>query len=272
MACRGFFECLLKFINILLTLLGLTMVGYGIYLFVEYKNAASDIPPSDPEFIQLGRPMMMAVSLGANAFDNLPKAWFIYLLIGVGAVLVLISCCGCIATATRIGCCLACYSVLIILLILVELGCAAFIFFKDDWEDVIPTDKTGNFEILYDFLEDNWDIIKWVALAIVVLQAFVFLLALAARASNKPAEHDSDEEYIAQGQQIRQPLVTPATGVPVAGALDSRPSRNDAWSQRMRDKYGLDTSEFSYSPSQANRNQQNGTQATEEKKTCCTIL
>ncbi|GAA0158023.1 scaffold/adaptor protein [Lithospermum erythrorhizon] len=267
MSCRGCFEFFLKLLNFLLTL-----VGYGIYLFVEYKNAApSDEPPSGPEFVQLGRPMMMAVTLGANAFDNLPKAWFIYLYIGVGAVLVLISCCGCISTATRNGCCLTCYSVLVILLILVELGCAAFIFFKKDWEDVIPTDKTGNFEMISDFLEDNWDIIKWVALGIVVLQAFVFLLALAAKASNSPAEHDSDDEYITPGQQIRQPLITPTTGVPVSGALDSRPSRNDAWSQRMREKYGLDTSEFTYNSSQSNRNQQNDAQPTEEKS-CCTIM
>ncbi|KAG9155811.1 hypothetical protein Leryth_004059 [Lithospermum erythrorhizon] len=290
MSCRGCFEFFLKLLNFLLTLVGLAMVGYGIYLFVEYKNAApSDEPPSGPEFVQLGRPMMMAVTLGANAFDNLPKAWFIYLFIGVGAVLVLISCCGCISTATRNGCCLTCYSVLVILLILVELGCAAFIFFKKDWEDVsvsyrkrfflisiaaaisIPTDKTGNFEMISDFLEDNWDIIKWVALGIVVLQAFVFLLALAAKASNSPAEHDSDDEYITPGQQIRQPLITPTTGVPVSGALDSRPSRNDAWSQRMREKYGLDTSEFTYNSSQSNRNQQNDPQPTEEKS-CCTIM
>ncbi|KAG9158002.1 hypothetical protein Leryth_000172 [Lithospermum erythrorhizon] len=219
MACRGYFECLLKLMNFLLTLIGLAIVGYGIYLFIEYKNSASHEPPSGPEFIQLGRPMMMAVPLGANTFDNLPKAWFIYLFIGVGALLTLISCCGSIATATHNGCCLTCYSVLVILLVLVELGCAAFIFFKEDWEDVIPTDKTGNFEMINDFLEDHWDIIKWVALGIVVLQAFVFLLALAARPANRPAERDSDDDYIAPGQ-IRQPLITPASGVAVS-ALDS---------------------------------------------------
>ena len=66
------------------------------------------------------------------------------------------------------------------------------------------------------------------------------MLALLVRAANKPVEYDSDDELIAPRQQIRQPLINrqpaPATGVPVAGTLDQRPSRNDAWSTRMREK------------------------------------
>lgn len=72
-------------------------------------------------------------------------------------------------------------------------------------------------------------------------QAVLFLLALVVRAMNKPVEYDSDDEIIAIGRSptIRQPLIhaqnVPATGVPVP-TLDQRASRNDAWSQRMREK------------------------------------
>ncbi|KAL3499843.1 hypothetical protein ACH5RR_038936 [Cinchona calisaya] len=279
--CKGFFECLLKLLNFLLTLVALAMVGYGIYLFVEYKNASSSsgddsgVPvPSGEELIQFGRPMLMAVSLGGNIFDNLPKAWFIYLFIAVGVVLFVISCFGCIGTATRNGCCLTCYAVLVILLILVELGIGAFIFFDKNWKEEIPTDRTGAFGMIYDFLEKHWKIFKWVALGVVVLEALVFLLALVVRAANRPVEYDSDDEYISgPRQQIRQPLINrpppvPATGVPVAGTLDPRPSRNDAWSTRMREKYGLDTSEFTYNPSESNRYQQTAAQPTEERSRC----
>lgn len=72
------------------------------------------------------------------------------------------------------------------------------------------------------------------------LQALLFLLALVVRAANRPPEYDSDDELIASRHQIRQPLVNrppvPAAGVPVAGTIDQRPSRNDAWSTRMREK------------------------------------
>ncbi|CAN4127783.1 unnamed protein product [Withania somnifera] len=282
MACKGFWECLLKLLNFLLTLVGLAMVGYGIYLFVEYKNHSSsgdDFPIAPPtsaaEVIEFGRPMLMAVSFAENIFDKLPKPWFIYLFIGIGAILVILSCCGCIGAATRNGCCLSCYSVLIFLLILIELGAAGFIFFDNGWKEEIPTDKTGTFDAIYDFLEDHWKIIKWVALGAVILEALIFLLALIVRAANRPADYDSDDEYIGgPRQQIRQPLIsnrpppTPATGVPVAGTLDNRPSRNDAWSTRMREKYGLDTSEFTYNPSESNRYPQTTVQLQEERKGC----
>nr|DAD18189.1 TPA_asm: hypothetical protein HUJ06_019652 [Nelumbo nucifera] len=245
MACRGCLECLLKLLNFLLTLVGLAMVGYGIYLLVEWKKTSADTDSLSPlsdnhEFVQLGRPMLLVVSLSSNIFDKLPKAWFIYLFIAVGVILFIISCCGCIGAVTRNGCCLTCYSILVILLILVELGCAAFIFFDHSWKDTLPTDKTGDFDMIYEFLEKNWKIAKWVALGAVVLEALLFLLALVVRAANRPADYDSDDEYIAPRSTVRQPLINrqgvPATGVPVACALDQRPSRNDAWSTRMREK------------------------------------
>ncbi|GMN30755.1 hypothetical protein TIFTF001_002945 [Ficus carica] len=279
MACRGCLECLLKLLNFLLTLVGLAMVGYGIYLLVEYARSTDDTTPApvgdDHSLIQLGRPMLMAASLSGNIFDNLPKAWFtkwdsvklsydsrfIYLFIGIGVILFVISCFGCVGAVTRNGCCLSCcicfyfgflllvifgflkstqYLVLVLLLILAELGCAAFIFFDKTWEDEIPTDKTGNFNMIYAFLKEHWKIVRWVALGVVVLEALLFLLTLMVRAANRPVEYDSDEEFISQRQQIRQPLISrqaaPATGVPVAGTLDQRPSRNDAWSTRMREK------------------------------------
>ncbi|PWA76392.1 tetraspanin family protein [Artemisia annua] len=116
------------------------------------------------------------------------------------------------------------------------------------YKEEIPVDKTGDFDMIYRFLEKNWKICRWVALGAVVLQALVFLLACVVRAANSPSDYDSDDEYIAGPRQQRQPLISrqpaPATGIPVTGTLDSRPSRNDAWSTRMREKYGLDTAEF----------------------------
>ncbi|KAJ6962991.1 tobamovirus multiplication protein 2A-like [Populus alba x Populus x berolinensis] len=226
MACKGCLECLLKLLNFLLTLVGLAMIGYGIYLFVEYKRADDNVglvsTPSDGQGLTLlGRPMLIAVSLSESIFDRLPKAWFIYLFIAVG---------------------------------------------------VLPTDKSGDFDMIYKFLKENWNIVKWVALGIVILEALIFLLTLVVRAVNRPVDYDSDDEFIASRQQTRQPLLNrppaPATGVPVTGTLDQRPGRNDAWSTRMREKYGLDTSEFSYNPSEPHRLQPAPAQPTEERSRC----
>lgn len=279
MACRGFFECLLKLLNFVLTVAGLAMVGYGVYLLVEWSKISSGgdedpiSPVSDnPELLTLGRPMLLAVSVSTSFVDQLPKAWFIYLFIGIGVILFIISCCGCVGATTRNGCCLSCYSFLVILLILVELAMAAFIFFDHSWKDVIPADKTGDFEMIYNFLEKNWKIAKWVALGAVILEALAFLLALMIRAMNQPADYDSDDEYLAPRSGVRQPLIN-RQGVPPSGVptLDHRPSRNDAWSQRMREKYALDTSEFTYNPSDPSRFQQ-ATVTSAEERGRCTIL
>ncbi|KAK1324609.1 Tetraspanin-19 [Acorus calamus] len=280
MACRGFWECLLKLLNFLLTLAGLAMIGYGIYLLVEWNNVSPEVgpaaPPSvyGPEVLKLGRPMLVLATLSEGFLDKLPKAWFIYLFIAVGAILFFISCCGRIGTALRNGCCLSCYSALVVILILLEMGCAAFIFFDHSWKDAIPADKTGDFDMIYHFLKENWKIAKWVILGVVILQALAFLLALIVRAANRPAEYDSDDEYIAPRNAVRQPLINrqgiPATGVPVPN-FDQRPSRNDAWSTRMREKYGLDTSEFTYNPSDPSRFQQGDVQPAEERGRCAIL-
>ncbi|XP_074588244.1 tobamovirus multiplication protein 2A-like [Curcuma longa] len=280
MACKGFWECLLKLFNLVLTATGLAMVGYGIYLLVEWNRVASGgdtaLPVSnDLEFSKLGRPMLVAMSLSSSFFDRLLEAWFILLFIGVGIVVFVISCFGCIGAASRNGCCLSFYAFLMFLLIIAELAAAAFIFFDHSWKELIPDDKTGNFNIIYDFLDDNWKIAKWVAIGAIIFEGLLFVLALVVRAANRPTEYDSDDEYIAPRSTIRQPLVNrqgaPATGVPVLGSFDHRPSRNDAWSQRMREKYGLDTSEFTYNPSDPSRYQQATVSQTEEKGRC-TIL
>ncbi|CAA6666989.1 unnamed protein product [Spirodela intermedia] len=276
MACRGFLECILKLVNFLLTVSGLAMVGYGIYLFSLPPEAMSPLS-YNPDILELGRPMLLVISLSESIIDYLPRAWFIFLFIGIGVVLFFISCVGCIGATTRNGCCLSFYSFLLILLILVELGCAALMFFYHDWKDLIPEDKTGDFAMIYNFLKENWKIVKWIALGVVILETLVFILGLTVRSVNLPADYDSEDEYIvAPRSTLRQPLVNrqdiPATGVPVAGGLDQRvPSRNDAWSKRMREKYGLDTSEFTYNPSDSSRFQQAAAQQREERR-CCVIL
>lgn len=77
MACKGCLECLLKLLNFLLAVVGLGMIGYGIYLFVEYKRVTDNSVTFDQSYVSFGRPMLMAVSLSSNVFDNLPKAWYV---------------------------------------------------------------------------------------------------------------------------------------------------------------------------------------------------
>lgn len=35
---------------------------------------------------------------------------------------------------------------------------------------VIPTDKSGDFDMIYGFLRENWSIVRWAALGIVIFE------------------------------------------------------------------------------------------------------
>ncbi|BAF22955.1 tobamovirus multiplication protein 2A [Oryza sativa Japonica Group] len=278
MACRGFFEWVLKLLNLVVMVVGLAMMGYGAYLLVAWLQLLPSPPPLPPapavapggggggEMVRLGRPLLLLLdvsSLPDGTAERLSAAWFIYAFIGVGVILFITSIFGC-AGASRGGCCLSFYSFLIILFILVELAAGGFIFFNHSWKDVIPVDKTGNFDMMYSFLKENWRIAKWVALGAVLFEAVLFTVALIVQSGNQ-ADYDSDDEYIAPRSSTRQPLVNKQpVADPRVPNLDYRPIRNDAWSQRMREKYGVDT----FDP---NRFQQ-ATISPAEQRNRCAIL
>lgn len=68
------------------------------------------------------------------------------------------------------------------------------------------------------------------------VQALLFTVAIIVQ-SGKQADYDSDDEYVGQRSEIRQPLMNQqAAADPRAPNLDYRPIRNDAWSQRMKEK------------------------------------
>jgi len=156
MACRGFFECVLKLLNLVVMAVGLAMVGYGAYLLVMWLQVVPPpapplpLPPSPSpvavaasgELVRLGRPLLLlveAAALSDGTAKRLSSAWFIFAVIGVGVVLFITSIFGC--AGARNGCCLSVYSFLIILFILVELAAGGFIFFNHNWKEVSQLTK-----------------------------------------------------------------------------------------------------------------------------------
>ncbi|XP_077253012.1 tobamovirus multiplication protein 2A-like [Tasmannia lanceolata] len=194
-----FSEFFLKLLNFFLALIGLAMATYGIFLLIRWHQSSlgdSESGSSQTRKIVLGRRFLLAVHLSHSY--HLPEEWFIFLLIAIGAVLFMISCCGCIGAGARHRCCLSCYSACMILLVVVELALAAFIFFDHNWKKKLPTDRTGNFRTMFDFLHREWKYIRWVALGVVVLEAIAFSLALCWLAEKQPSDYIiRDEETVA---------------------------------------------------------------------------
>ena len=74
MTCRGFIQFLLKVINFLFTLVGLAMIGYGIYMFVIWNNSSSSStttsPPPPPPPDEFGLRYQSPPDLPLNQFDR----------------------------------------------------------------------------------------------------------------------------------------------------------------------------------------------------------
>lgn len=67
-----------------MTVSGLAMIGYGVYLLVEWNKIASGGGDEDtvwrsmnydPGLLKLGRPMLVAASMSSSFLDKLPRAW-----------------------------------------------------------------------------------------------------------------------------------------------------------------------------------------------------
>ncbi|KAJ7566850.1 hypothetical protein O6H91_02G121200 [Diphasiastrum complanatum] len=301
MACRGFLQLILKLLNLLLIIVGVIMIVYSLWMLKEWHThpkppsvetassmAVANMPfgsaPSLPNTqieekvpeMRLKRPLLLLTyksSLEDHPF--LPAPWFIYGFLGIGIFVTLIPFLGYIAAETSHGCCLSCYTFFLGIVLLLQAAIAATIFFDHHWEQDIPKDPTGEFEHLKDFVMENFKLCKWVGLGVVVVEALSLLFAMIFQAVVSGARrtgYDSDDDYVAP-RSYRQPLLNrqPTQGANVTATSDSRPPRNDAWSTRLREKYGLNTAQFSYTASEPRMLlQQNGTP--EEKKGCCSIM
>ncbi|CAN6485867.1 unnamed protein product [Victoria cruziana] len=164
----------------------------------------------------------------------------------IGVLLCLITCVGHIAGETINGCCLCFYTFLMTVIILLEAALVGFMLIDKHWEEDLPYDPTGEFHKLRSFIEDNIDICEGVGLFVLAIQALSLLLALILRAmvTRRRGHYECDEDDYLVGADFRQPFL--GAQVTASTSLDSKSNRSDAWSTRMREKYGLNPNEFAY--------------------------
>uniref|UniRef100_A0A0A9EWX0 Tobamovirus multiplication protein 2A n=1 Tax=Arundo donax TaxID=35708 RepID=A0A0A9EWX0_ARUDO len=89
MACRGFFEWVLKLLNLVVMAVGMALVGYGAYLLVMWLQVRPPppLPPSPApaavvlsgDLVRLRRPPLLLVdgSLSDATSERLSSAWCI---------------------------------------------------------------------------------------------------------------------------------------------------------------------------------------------------
>eukprot|EP00245_Coleochaete_scutata_P003594 TRINITY_DN15290_c0_g1_i1.p1 TRINITY_DN15290_c0_g1~~TRINITY_DN15290_c0_g1_i1.p1 ORF type:complete len:289 (-),score=44.58 TRINITY_DN15290_c0_g1_i1:739-1605(-) len=288
MGCRGFLQCLLKLSSFILAMVGVSLVVYSLWMLNEWNHHSH--PPAPPPTVGIyGVPVEKTLSLEAvpllrkegvvESVANdprleLPAPWFIYATLGVGIFTTLVTCVGLLAAETHVACCLSCYTFGLGLLILTQGIVSVGIFLDDSWEKDIPADPTGELEKTKHFVLQNLNICKWVGLGVLIVEVVGLLLALTLRAMQDGSRsgYESDDDYaVTIPPPRRQPLLTQAQS---SSSLPERPTmRNDAWSTRLREKYGVDTNEFTYNPQVGNHRYVQAPQtfaAEQDRK--CTIL
>ncbi|MCO5582012.1 hypothetical protein L7F22_035902 [Adiantum nelumboides] len=180
--CSSCLRGVLKLFNFLLAFVGLALSLFSIWHLCKFFDL----------YDLQERPHPLIFSLQWN----LPDAWFLYFLFGLGLFLCFISLIGHVATETSNGCCLSSYIFFLVLLFILEGAFAAEVCLNKNWEEIIPDDPSGLFDYMKEFVEYNLNFCKWVGLALVIIEVFALLLAFCTRAampSSRFAYYDSDE-------------------------------------------------------------------------------
>lgn len=184
------------------------------------------------------------LGLALRSFE-LPAPWFIYSFMGLGIVLCCVSLIGCIAAEALNGCCLCFYTLLVSVLLLLEAALVAFIAIDHRWEQILPSDPTGELDSLRSFIESNIEMCKWIGIAVVVIQALSLLLSFVLRALASPrrADYDGLDDYDNVEGRTREPLLNHKSSTTSGSAKsDARGGHTGIWSSLVREKYGLNNS------------------------------
>ncbi|KAK8521760.1 hypothetical protein V6N13_021838 [Hibiscus sabdariffa] len=261
------FAFVLKSLNFLQGFFGVSILLYSLWMLDQWNHHVPVSPPplapspesslsvffnSRPEVGARAARVFDDFAVGlVSGLDNgigfnlssfkLPAPWFIYSFMGVGMVLCCVSLIGCIAAESINGCCLCFYTLIKIVLILIEAFLVAFIAIDRRWEKDIPSDPTGELDNLRSFIEDNIDICKWVGISVVIIQALSLLVAVILRSMVSVRRNiDEEDDFENIRGRTREPLLNSQsshTSTSVKG--DGRGTHPDFWSSRIREKYGL---------------------------------
>ncbi|GLT32488.1 hypothetical protein SLA2020_071530 [Shorea laevis] len=184
---------ILNIINSVFTACGIAISLYALYSLVGLKSEA----PQQPLHLHNSlHQLLLAPDASIQLSRKPPRAWFIYFLLTVAASLFVISFFGYVGSVMRSPRCLGFYSVLLVALFLAQVGAVASMFLQPIWDKDLSKDKSSNLQSASHFLKVNWKIIRWLILAVPILEVIAFVLALYLRSVNK------DPQRIVEYQKI----------------------------------------------------------------------
>jgi len=238
MGVHHFVKNLLKFTNAILLVLGLFMGIFSLYLLLQFKKEErareevdSPVPPPPPMTHHLDK-----------------EPWFLYAFGGAGVYIVITAAIGLLGAEHGNRCCLGMYTYQLGLMLLGQGALAIAIFTKNDFVKM-PEDITGNEAKAWKFVHKNLPIVQYFSISVLAVQLLSVLLAIALRQTAKQLQYDSDDEEDYYERHYGSGPRTALLQRDEEG--NGQGGRQDSWSRRMREKYGLDTTSFSYHPNES---------------------
>ncbi|DBA71452.1 TPA: hypothetical protein ACH3X2_14305 [Trebouxia sp. C0005] len=264
----------LQAVNVVLAVTGVTMLGYAAYMYVDYEH----ITFSTDQSLHT-HPRLLDWVIKAHRHGS---PWFIYAFGGAGLFLFLTAISGLYGACYSNRHCLNFYSTMVVVMLLAQCALLVGYFADQSWKKKLPHDDTGEAAKIEKFVEKDLSVIKWVALGAFIIQVLSVLLACwltsVQKAELEAAESEEEDEIWGRRRPLLQEDSQSTEALRNAEAAQAGPStvRNDPWSIRMREKYGLDTSQFSYDPTRAQQSQESGSGPTQGGQAAatrrCTIM
>ncbi|KAD3068530.1 hypothetical protein E3N88_36410 [Mikania micrantha] len=237
--CRSYLAFNLKFLNLFQLFVGISIILYSAHMLNQWNKQLLD--PSDANSTILNTVLVPDQVIRMKSADGMisgsTSPWFIYAFMGLGMMLCCISCTGYIAAEAISGCCLCIYTVLKFVFILMEVALILFIALDSNWERDLPLNPTGEIDRFQEFVQSDIEFCKWIGIAVIIVQASSLLLGLVLRAMvNSQMKLDEDDTE----EDPWEPLVNPHLAqTSVSVNVNGKSFHSDAWSSRMRERYGL---------------------------------
>jgi len=233
-----------KATNWVLLIVGIAMVLHAAWLLVEFERKLPGPSPPPPPPEGEGDDIEADDSGGWDA-----SPWFVYAFGAAGMHVAMTAGAGLLGTACESKCCLVCHNLLLVALLVVQTAVVVGVFSSRATGEGLPPDVTGNEERAWRFVQANVPVIKYGGLAL--LCAEVANLAIgqalqACRTHHLRDDEDPDAYFERHYAEPRRPGHLARTAR--SSRASPSPGPDDAWSQHMRDKYGLDVSHMAYHP------------------------
>lgn len=195
-AClRACLQSTLKILNSVIGLFGVAMILYSLWMIRAcYRKIG--------EFSQ-----------GFSDSGSSPS-WFIYIFLGLGIFLCVLTCFGHIAAETVSSRSLSCYAAVVFILLIVEAAIIADILLNRNWEEDFPHDPTGRFKQFTDFIQMNSGLCKVIVLMVLAVQALSIFLAMNLRSlgpDHSLYDESDDDSVPATLPLLRNHLPNPRT-------------------------------------------------------------